>query len=99
MAKTSRTILNGYIGGSHVKLEVFGNDLCLHDYGILRQSWFRGIKLMKQFGAEPALELIDHRAYRAADRGDYDTSRKWRELITAIHAAVEDEHLPGERTH
>jgi len=69
------------------------------DYGIPRQSWFRGVRLMKNFGADQALGLIDQRAERAADRGDFDTARRWRTLITAIHAIQEDERIRGDSVH
>jgi hypothetical protein len=41
---------------------------------------------MKHFGVGRALNLIDQRAEWAAERGDYDTARRWRELITAIQS-------------
>jgi hypothetical protein len=82
-----------------IKLELIENDPGLHDYGIPRQAWLRGVKLMEHFGAEQALDLIDQRAERAADRGDYDTARRWRDLITAIHALQEDERLAGDNVH
>jgi hypothetical protein len=54
---------------------------------------------MKNFGADQALGLIDQRAERAADRGDFDTARRWRTLITAIHAIQEDERIRGDSVH
>jgi hypothetical protein len=95
----SKKILDDVAGGIRLTIEMYEDDPTLHDYGIPRQSWIRGVKLMKHFGAERALELIDQRAERAADRRDYDTARRWRTLITAIHAIQEDEHLSGENTH
>jgi len=94
-----RKILDEVAGDFRIKLESSENDLGLHDYGIPRQAWLRGVKFMQHFGAEQALEVIDQRAERAASRGDYDTARRWRELITAIHAMQEDEHLPGDNVH
>jgi hypothetical protein len=96
---TTKKLLDDLIGDLRIKLEIIEGDPGLHDYGIPRQSWFRGVRLMKHFGAEQALELIDQRAERAADRGDYETARRWRTLITAIHAIQEDERLPGDNTH
>jgi hypothetical protein len=87
------------VSGIRITLETIENDLGLHDYGIPRSAWIRGIKLMNHFGAERALEVIDERAQRAADRGDYETARRWRTLITAIHAAQEDERLRGDSMH
>jgi hypothetical protein len=95
----SRKILDDVVGGLRLTIEMYEGDPTLHDYGIPRQSWIRGVKLMKHFGTERALELIDQRAERAADRGDYDTARRWRTLITAIHAIQEDEGLFGEKSH
>lgn len=82
-----------------VKIEVIENESGLHDYGIQRRSWSRGVRFMKHFGAERALELIDQRAERAAERRDYATARRWRTLITAIHAIQEDERLFGQSAH
>jgi excinuclease UvrABC nuclease subunit len=82
-----------------IKLEVIENDLGLHEYGISRQTWRRGVRFMNVFGAEQALEMIDRRAERATERGDYETARRWRDLITAIHAIQEDERLPGDNVH
>lgn len=90
---------NKTVESLHVKLEVFEGEATVHDYGIPRQAWIRGIKLMTTFGADRALTLIDERAEQAADRGDIDTSRRWRTLITAIHAMLEDERLLGENMH
>jgi hypothetical protein len=95
----SRKIIDEVIGSFHVTLEVSEGEPGLHDYGIPRQAWMRGVKLMKHFGADQALELIDQRAERAAERGDYDSARRWRTLITAIHAIQEDERKPGDNTH
>jgi hypothetical protein len=92
-------ILDEVVGGVRVELEMIDGGPGRHDYGIPRQAWIRGVKLMTHFGAEQALDVIDKRAYRAADRGDYGTARRWRTLITAIHAIQEDERLPGDNTH
>lgn len=96
----SRKILDDTVGDFHLLLELYeSDDSALHDYGIPRQSWIRGIQFMKHFGADRALEIIDERAIRAAERGDYETSRRWRTLIVAIHAVQEDEQLPGDNLH
>jgi hypothetical protein len=94
-----RKVLNEKVGRLQITLEVYEGDPSLHDYGIPRQSWLRGVSFMNHFGAERALEIIDERAERAADRGDYESARRWRTLITAIHAIQEDESLPGQRRH
>ena len=56
-------------------------------------------KLMKHFGSDQALVLIDERAERAADRGNYEAARRWRDLITAIHALEADERSSGDSLH
>jgi hypothetical protein len=58
----------------------------LHEYGIPHTAWLRGVRFMRHFGVERALDLIDQRAEWAAERGDYDTARRWRDLITAIQS-------------
>ena len=90
----TKKILDGRVGHVRLLLETYEADPADHDYGIPRLSWYRGVKFMKHFGAEKALEVIDQRAEQAADRGDFDTARRWRTLITAIHAVQEDECLP-----
>lgn len=97
MKKTK--ILDEQIEGLIVRLETIESDPSLHDYGLPRRTWRRGVKFMKHFGAEQALEVIDQRAERATERGDYETARRWRDLITAIHAIQEDERLPGDNVH
>jgi hypothetical protein len=94
-----KKILDETIGRFRIVLETSDGDHTLHDYGIPAQSWRRGVKLLNHFGAEQALELIDQRAERAADRRDFETARRWRTLITAIHAIQEEERLPGDQVH
>jgi hypothetical protein len=95
----SKKILDEVIGKFRLTLETYESDPGTPDYDIPRQSWIRGVKFMKLFGPEEALRIIDERAERAAERGDYDTARRWRTLITAIHAVQEDERLFGQRPH
>lgn len=97
----SRKILDHRVGNVRVKLVrvTSDGDAQPHDYGISNQAWHRGMRFMKHFGADRALEVIDQRAERAADRKDFETARRWRTLITAIHAAQEDERLLGEGLH
>jgi hypothetical protein len=92
-------LLDEAIGNFRLKLEVMEGDPGQHDYGIPRQSWILGAKFVRHFGADRALQIVDERAERAAKRRDYDTARRWRTLITAIHALQEDERLHGERSH
>lgn len=63
---------------------------------IARTTWKRALRVKNKYGAARALELIDERAWRAFHRGDDATSRRWRDLIIAIHAMDEDELLSGE---
>jgi hypothetical protein len=95
-----KKILNLEEGNFRVLIEVLeGEDGGLHDYGIPRRAWLRAAQFITRFGTERALEVIDQRAERAADRGDFETSRRWRELITAIHAMQDNELLPGDEIH
>jgi hypothetical protein len=95
----TKKILEKVVRGYRITIEETEGEPGLHDYGIPRMSWLRGAKFMQHFGPERALDLIDQRAERAADRGDYETARRWRTLITAIHAIVEDEYLLGGKVH
>jgi len=92
-----KKILDEGVGDFRLKMEVIEGQPGPHDYGIPRQSWIRGVRFMKHFGVERALDLVDERAERAAHRGDYETAKRWRTLITAIHAIQEDERLLGEK--
>lgn len=94
-----RRVLNIRGGNVRIVLEALEGDPRFHDYGIPRSAWLRAVKFIEHFGVDHALEVIDERAFRAGDRRDFDTSRRWRELITAIHAMTEDERLFDENTH
>jgi hypothetical protein len=82
-----------------ITIEEFEGDPGLHDYGLPRMAWVRAARFLNHFGSEKALDLIDQRAERAADRADYETARRWRDLIAAIHAIEEDERLLGDKLH
>jgi hypothetical protein len=94
-----KKVLDTRVGDFDLLLERLQGDSALHDYGIPKRVWPRAVKLMKHFGSDRALEIIDQRAERAGDRGDFETSRRWRELIVAIHAMTEHELLPGDDIH
>ena len=94
-----KRILNDVVQGVRITIEEIEGDPGLHDYGLSRMAWIRAATFLNRFGSEKALDLIDRRAERAADRGDYDTARRWRDLIAAIHAIEEDERLLGDRLH
>ncbi|MCW5684208.1 MAG: hypothetical protein KIT85_07400 [Pseudolabrys sp.] len=87
------------VGNIHITIEQIGAEASLHDYGLTRKTWLTGVRLLNRYGADMALEKIDARAEKAADRGDYRTARRWRDVITAIHAMTEIEKLPGDETH
>jgi hypothetical protein len=95
---TKKTVLwrirKGGVAATAVEYEGDGDAIV---YPLARQTWYRGISLVKRYGSARALELIDERAWKAFQRGDDGTSRRWRDLIIAIHAMEEDELVPGER--
>jgi hypothetical protein len=95
----TKKIVDHAAHGVRVEIDMIQGDSALHDYGLPRTAWARGVKLMKIFGSERALDLIDQRAERAADRGDFETARRWRDLIAAIHAIEENERLLGDQLH
>lgn len=94
-----KKILDEIAGDFQVLLEVSEGDPSVHDHGLPRMAWTRAVRLMTQYGSDKALDLIDERAERAADRGDYESARRWRTLIAAIHAIENDERLPGDKMH
>lgn len=86
--------------GVTASIEVIINDEpILHDYGLSKLTWHRGVRLMEHFGIDRALELMDQRAHRSLDRGDYEMCCKWRDLMTVIHAVIADEPQPNDRVH
>lgn len=71
----------------------------LHDYGFDRATWHRGVRMMRRFGSDRALELMDARADRALARNDIKSCHRWRDLMAVIHAIEEDEPQPTDRIH
>jgi len=94
-----KKITDQTVGRFRILLEKIDGDPENHDYGLPRAAWMRAIRLMNHYGSDTALDLIDKRAERAADRGDYASAERWRNLITAIHAIENDERLLGEKMH
>jgi hypothetical protein len=95
----SRKILDETMGSFRILLEAIEGDRGIHDYGLPRMTWMRAVRLIKQYGLDEALDVIDERAERASDRGDFETARRWRTLIAAIHAIESDERLLGDNVH
>ena len=95
----SRKILHETVGHFRILLETIEGDPSIHDYGLPRMVWRRAVQLMNHYGLDQALDVIDERAERAADRGDFETARRWRDLIAAIHAIENDERLLGDKVH
>lgn len=75
-----------------------GEAIGLPRFPITGVTWKRALRLKTMLGTEKALQLIDQRAWKAFNRGDDATSRRWRNLIIAIHAMEDDELMPGERS-
>jgi len=94
----SKKTLDEVVGRFRILLEVTEGYSSIHDYGLPRMTWMRAVRLMNHYGSDKALDVIDARAERAGDRGDYETARRWRTLIAAIHAMIEEEHLTGDNT-
>ena len=94
-----RRSLDEQVGSLRITIEVSAGAASLHNYGIPDQSWRRGARFINYFGLDRALEIVDQRAKRAADRGDYATAARWRTLITAMHAMTEEEALSADRRH
>jgi hypothetical protein len=88
------------VGDYDITIESFVNDDSrLHDYGVRRSAWYRGVRLMKRLGSARALDLIEERADRALARGDVAMCCRWRDFIVVIHAIEADETLPTDRVH
>jgi hypothetical protein len=88
------------LGDYELSVELVINDKSrLHDYGIDRPAWTKGIRLMKRYGPEKALELLDERAIRAYARSEERLCFRLRDIMVAIHAMNEDEVQPNDRVH
>ncbi|NRP75118.1 hypothetical protein ILFOPFJJ_06041 [Ensifer psoraleae] len=88
------------LGDYELSVELVINDESrLHDYGIRRSAWFRGIRMMRRYGPDLALELLDERANRCYERKDIPMCYRLRDLMVAIHAMTEDEVQPNDRVH
>lgn len=88
------------LGDAELTVEMIVNDESrLHDYGIRRSAWFRGLRIMNKYGAEEALERLDERANRCYERKDIPMCYRLRDLMVAIHAMTEDEVQPNDRVH
>ncbi|WP_338530624.1 hypothetical protein [Nitratireductor thuwali] len=86
------------IGNFDITIEsIIDDESRLHDYGFSRSTWLRGVRLMKRFGSEEALELMDQRADGALERGNLALCNRWRDLMGVIHAIEADEPLPSDR--
>src|SRR5579863_4091228 len=96
--KSNKT-LDETMGRFRVLLEVIESNPGVHDYGLPRTAWKRAVQFMNYYGPDEALDVIDQRAERATGRGDYETARRWRTLIAAIHAIESDQHLLGDEVH
>lgn len=71
----------------------------LHDYGIRRSAWHRAVRLMRRFGSDQALGLMESRAESALARGNLAMCHRWRDLMVVVHAIESDEPLPTDRIH
>ncbi|MBB4438137.1 hypothetical protein E0H93_34745 [Rhizobium leguminosarum bv. viciae] len=87
-------------GDLELSVEIWINDESrLHDYGIPRSAWFRGLRIMRKYGSEKALDELDRRAFAAFGRGNVRMSYRLRDLMIVIHAMEEDEVMPNDRVH
>ncbi len=70
-----------------------------HPYPMPPRTWRRASRIMDRYGADQALELLDARASRAVDRNDIPSAVRWRDVMAAIHAVINDEPNEGEPYH
>ena len=67
-----------------------------HVYPMPPRTWRRASRVIDRYGADAALELLDARAERAFKRGDIPGAVRWRDVMAAIHATINDTPLDGE---
>jgi len=80
------------------RLAYLEGDKSPHSYPMPARVWRRASRLIDRYGADQALEALDARAHAAVLRGDTPTAIRWRDLMAAIHAIINDEPLPGDRS-
>lgn len=61
-----------------------------HVYPMPPRTWRRASRIINRYGVDVALELLDTRADRAVERGDIPSAVRWRDVMAAIHAIIND---------
>lgn len=82
--------------GGHFRVEVIPGTKGRHIYPMPPRTWRRAAGIMDRYGADQALALLDARAMRALGRGDAATAVRWRDVMAAIHAVIEENPSDGE---
>ncbi len=67
-----------------------------HVYPMPPRTWRRASRIIDRYGADTALEVLDARAEKAVERGDIPSAVRWRDVMAAIHAVINDTPLEGE---
>ncbi len=70
-----------------------------HVYPMPPRTWRRASRIIDRYGADAALELLDARAEKAFERGDIPSAVRWRDVMAAIHATINDTPLEGDSRH
>ena len=55
--------------------------------------------MMRRYGPDLALELLDERANRCYERKDIPMCYRLRDLMVSIHSMTEEEVQPNDRVH
>jgi hypothetical protein len=67
-----------------------------HVYPMPPRMWRRASRIMDRYGSDEALALLDTRAMRALERGDLGAAVRWRDVMAAIHAVINDDRGESE---
>lgn len=88
----SRKILESRIGDMRVTLEEISVEVAHampHDYGLSRSAWRYGARMLDTRSIDEALSILDARAERCIERRDFDSAKRWRAVMAAVHAIGE----------
>src|ERR1700759_5704684 len=69
--KLKRKKIEHHVSGDHFAIGwVVDGTPRLHDYGLKKSTWYRGVLLLKRYGGDRAQELMDARAEKCLMRDD-----------------------------
>lgn len=65
-------------------------------YPLSATQWRRAVKMIRAYGVDGSLNLMDGRAEAAVDRRDIRTAELWRDLMVAVLVMSSEKRRRGE---